>query len=199
MKAILSYVGLGIAGCLLGGVSALWMSGLLDSKSGSVLSEVNVENWMSDWSIGAAAADGYTRARVARYGLLGLAKSEAVYFVRSVDETGAPLQGHCSYALSGAHQDALWWSITLYDEHSRLPINDDKALSIDLTQVGSAENWAAVVSPMRPQSGHWISSLGAETFDLTLRIYQPSNLIITQPEKTVRAPKIRKMRCEESA
>ena len=178
MKAILSYIGLGIAGCLLGSVSALWMSGLLNSKSGSVLSQVNIENWTSDWSIGSAAADGYTRARVARYGLLGLAKSEAVYFIRSVDEAGAPLQGHCSYALSGTHQDALWWSITLYDEQSRLPMNDDVALSIDLTQVGPAENWQAVVSPARPKAGHWISSRGAATFDLMLRIYQPSNLII---------------------
>ena len=196
MKTALLYFGLACIGLLGGGLSALQMSGLIDSKSGVALSEVNIDHWASDWSIGSKAADGYTRARVARYGLLGLAKSEAVYFVRSKDETGAPLEGRCTYVLSGTQQDALWWSITLYDEQSRLPMNEDEALSIDLTQVGSDGPWEALVSPNRPQTGHWISSRAAKTFDLMLRLYQPSDQVLTAPEAAVKAPSLRKLSCE---
>ena len=186
-------------GLLAGGLSALQMSGLIDSKSGVALFEVNIDHWASDWSIGSKSADGYTRARVARYGLLGLAKSEAVYFVRSRDEAGAPLEGRCTYVLSGTQQDALWWSITLYDQESRLPMNDDRALSIDSTQVGSDGPWQALVSPSRPQTGHWISSRAAKTFDLTLRLYQPSDQILTAPEAAVKAPSLQKLSCEAAS
>ena len=199
MKTTLLCFGLAFSGLLFGGVSALWMSGLINNKSGAALSEVNIDHWASDWSIGSTAADGYTRARVARYGLLGLAKSEAVYFVRSVDAAGAPLEGRCTYALSGTQQDALWWSITLYDEESRLPMNDDKALSIDSTQVGSDGPWEAIVSPTRAQTGHWISSRAAKTFDLTLRLYQPSEHILTAPEDAVNAPSLQKISCEAAS
>jgi len=199
MKNILFFFGLIVMGLFMGGISALWMSGLIGPRKGAGLNAINVDNWVSDWSIGSSAADGYTRARVARFGLLGLAKSEAVYFIRSVDEDGAPLRGECSYSLRGGSQDARWWSITLYDENSRLPMNTDGALSIDATQVGDDENWRAAISPWPQASGNWLSSRGAETFDLTLRLYQPSQAILENPEATLNAPTVRKIKCNEAA
>jgi len=184
-----------LCGLSLGGLSALWMSGLIGPNKGEGLRDVNVENWRSDWSIGSSAADGYTRARVARFGLLGLAKSEAVYFIRSVDEDGVPLRGDCSYTLRGGSQDAHWWSITLYDQDSRLPMNEDGALSIDATQVKGAENWTATLSPWAQSSGHWLSSRGAETFDLTLRLYKPSQAVLEKPEAALNPPSVRLIKC----
>jgi len=169
---------LALTGLMLGVVSALWMSGLIGLKgSPASFTDINVEGWTSDRSIGALSADPYTRARVARYGLLALAKEEAVYFTRKTDDEGDPLLEACRYELSGGPQNAFWWSITLYDADSRLPMNDDAALSVDATLVGDAPEWTALIAPARPapvQSAprHWLSSRAAGTFDLTLRLYR---------------------------
>lgn len=135
MKRMLGIFVLSVTGLGLGGVSALYMAGLLGGRSPSAFADISKDHWSSDWSIGSNAADPYVRARVARHGLLALAKEEAVYFTRAVDDDGLPLTDRCSYEITGGAQDALWWSITLYDQESRLPMNGDHALSLDATKV----------------------------------------------------------------
>lgn len=188
-----------IAGLLLGGASALYMSGLIGPKSIDAFSDIDVEGWRSDRSIGSASADPYTRARVSRHGLLALAKEEAIYFTRATDDADAPLDDACIYELSGGQQDAFWWSITLYDADSRLPMNDDDALSIDATTIGEDAKWTATISPTQPETGHWLSSRNADLFDLTLRLYRPADEVILRPEETLIAPSIRKLSCGETS
>ncbi|MGB0907011.1 MAG: DUF1214 domain-containing protein [Maricaulaceae bacterium] len=198
MKKTCLYLIVLILGLVFGGVSALWASGLIGTSSIAKAADVNVKGWASDWSIGAPSADAYTRARVAQHGLLALSKAEAIYFTRNVDEDGAPLLEGCDYELSGGPQKALWWSITLYDAQSRLPGNDDDALSIDATQMGSGA-WSAHVSPNRPETGHWISSRNAGQFDMTLRLYRPEAEVISAPERALAAPTIRKLSCGDAS
>ncbi len=196
MKRLTLYTLTTVAGFVLGGALALQMSGLIGQRSALVFADVNVDGWVSDWSISSASADGYTRARVARHGLLALSKTEAVYFTRKTDNNGETLRETCDYALTGGAQDALWWSITLYDAQSRLPANSDKALSIDATQIGRNDSWSAVISKTRPDVGPWISSRAAGTFDLTLRLYRPDADIIDNPNAALNAPKLSKLKCE---
>ena len=186
-----------VVGLALGGGSALIAAGLWPPGSPLAASaEIDVQGWRSDFAIGSEAADPYTRARVARHGLLALAKSEAVYFTRTTDDRGRPLRETCDYRLSGKGQDARWWSITLYDADSRLPMNGDDALSIDASQTGEGA-WSAVIAPRKPAgSGHWISSRNAGTFDLTLRLYIPSAALLDEPGRTVNAPSISRLACE---
>jgi len=193
-----------VLGLAAGGVSALAMAGLVGPGGFGARFDVDAGGWVSDWSIGDAAANPYVRARVARYGLLALRKSEAVYFTRAVDDEGRPLTERCDYRLSGGGQDALWWSVTLYDASSRLPMNDDGALSIDASAVdasavGGAARWSAAVSPARPQSGLWISSRNAGAFDLTLRLYRPSAAVLATPADAVRPPRIERLSCRGDA
>lgn len=199
MNKAFRYLAVIFLGLFLGGVSALWMTGLIGRSSLASFANVNVNSWMSDWSIGSSSANAYTRARVARHGLLALAKEEAVYFTRSVDDDGAPLQETCVYELKGGQQDALWWSITLYDGESRLPMNDDGALSIDATSVGAAEQWRALISSKEPENEFWLSSRNAGHFDLTLRLYGPAKDMITTPISALNAPEIKKISCENGA
>jgi hypothetical protein len=187
-------------GVIFGIASALWMSGLIGGKGIDSFADVNAGGWGSDWAIGSAAADPYLRARIARHGLLALSKQEAVYFVRKVDDEGNALRPDCRYKLSGGGQDAMWWSITLYDKDSRLPMNTDNALSIDATKVGDADNWSAIIAPEKPkESGFWISSAQATQFDLMLRIYRPSQSVLNNPQVNVNAPNIRRVDCRVGA
>ena len=199
IKAIKIFVIL-VLGLGVGVFSALWMSGLIGGKTLDGFADVKAGDWRSDWSIGSPAADPYLRARIARHGLLALSKQEAVYFNRSVDDQGAPLRSDCQYALSGGGQDALWWSITLYDGDSRLPMNTDNALSIDATKVGAVQNWTAVIAAEKPAGdGHWLSSRNAGQFDLTMRIYRPTQAVLDAPETRVNPPQLRRISCHDGS
>lgn len=197
MRRALVFLMAAAAGVALGLGSALWLAGLWPAASKMAFGNVNVGGWRSDFTTGSEAADPYTRARVARHGLLALAKTEAVYFSRGDDDAGEPLREACSYRLSGGAMPAGWWSITLYDAKSMLPANTDDALSVDAGQMGKGA-WSAIIAPRRPsEGGAWISSRGAGGFDLTLRLYVPSPALLAQPNAALDPPRIERLSCEE--
>ncbi len=199
MKTALGYLLLSLAGVAVGAVGALWLSGLVGTGSPAQFNKLQVNGWGSDPSIGTTAASPYMRARVARHGLLALAKEEAIYFTRSRDNHGEPLRESCQYELAGGAQDAYWWSVTLYDADSRLPMNDDAAMSIDATKTAATANrWTAVIASERPRkAAHWLSSRAAGQFDLTLRLYRPSGDVLSQPTVRVNTPTITRLACAE--
>ena len=188
-----------LIGLALGGASALFAAGIWPRGTAMAPSSaVDIEGWRGDLAVGSNAADPYTRARIARHGLLALAKSEAVYFTRSTDDRGDPLREDCTYRISGGGQDAQWWSITLYDADSRLPMNEDDALSIDASETGEGA-WAATIAAVEPPDAfHWISSRNGGTFDLTLRLYVPSQAVLDDPATAVNPPRISRLSCRGS-
>lgn len=199
MRGALRYLVGVVAGSLLGLGSALWLAGLWPDGRSLAFGNVDVGGWRSDFAIGSRAANPYVRARVARHGLLALAKSEAVYFTRARDDAGAPLREDCTYRLSGGPMPAGWWSVTLYDGQSMLPANTDGALSIDASRAGKGA-WEAVIAPQRPDDGTlWISSREAERFDLTLRLYMPSAALLANPNAALDPPRIARISCEGAA
>ncbi len=199
MRRAFAYLAAVVAGCAFGLGSALWMAGLWPAGRSLAFGDVDVGGWRSDFAIGSKAADPYTRARVARHGLLALAKSEAVYLTRSFDDSGAPLREACTYRLSGGAMPAGWWSVTLYDAQSMLPANTDSALSIDAERAGDGA-WEAVIAPQRPEgAAHWISSRSAGTFDLTLRLYMPDAKLLADPETALAAPRLARLSCGGAA
>lgn len=195
MRRFLAYLLAVVAGSAIGLGSALWAAGLLPGANTMAFGNVDVRGWRSDFAIGSKAADAYTRARVARHGLLALARSEAVYFTRTADDDGAPLREACAYRLSGGAMPAGWWSVTLYDAASMLPANTDGALSIDASRAGTGA-WEAVIAAQRPEgTDHWISSRKAGTFDLTLRLYMPELAVIATPMTALVPPRIERLGC----
>ncbi|KEO90095.1 hypothetical protein EH31_08360 [Erythrobacter longus] len=201
MKRIAAYILALILGLVLGPASALYLAGLWPGAKPLDFGDVEIGGWRSDFAIGSEAADPYTRARVARHGLLGLAKSEAVYFTRTTDSDGQPLRENCDYRMTGGAMPADWWSITLYNGESLLPDNTDGALSIDATRLNAGEGaWEAIIAARRPAEGTaWISSKAAGNFDLTLRLYVPRRALLEAPEDTVSPPLIERLSCKEDA
>ena len=199
MRRVAAYLFAVVAGCAIGVGSALAMAGLLPGASTMAFGDVNVAGWRSDFAVGSKAADPYTRARVARHGLLALARTEAVYLTRTVDDEGALLRESCTYRLSGGTMPAQWWSVTLYDAASMLPANTDNALSIDAERAGAGA-WEAIIAAQRPQVAKpWISSRNAGNFDLTLRLYIPDPALIAAPRQALKPPRIERLSCRAAA
>jgi hypothetical protein len=171
--------------------------------SGGALSAGNimVGRWSSDPNVGSVAAGPWLRARIARVGLLGLTKSETIYFDRTTDEAGNRLRETCTYRLSGTTIPTRWWSMTIYGADQFLPRNTDAAGSVDATRAlpeGQTTS-EGVLSAVRPTgAGPWLSSKGAGTFSITLRLYNPST---TDPAQLslLSFPKIELQSCADSA
>jgi len=182
-------------GAALGMASALYLAGLWPGMKPLDFGDVEVEGWRSDFAIGSDTADMYTRARVARHGLLALAKSEAVYFTRTTDGEGAPLREECTYRLTVGKMPAGWWSVTLYDDDSLLPMNEDEALSVNQEQETGGEGLVATIAAEKPEGGIWISSRNAGSFDLTLRLYMPDEALLADPEAILKPPVVERLSC----
>lgn len=203
MQVVVRLIVAVIFGANFGALTALWFGGMI-SGGPSIGKAIDIQNWQSDWSIGSENANPYVRARVARNGLLGLRKEEAVYFLKTVDEDGEPLSEACTYRVSGGALPAGWWSITLYDSESRLPMNEDSHLSFDQTQALRSGNgdttWAFQISAAAPEDGTaWVSSNAAGTFDLTLRLYQPDQALLEDPNTALNPPSIDRLSCDKEA
>jgi hypothetical protein len=161
---------------------------------------IDVDGWTSDWTIGSAAANPWTRARIARHGLLALTREEAVYFTRNTDDAGDRFSEACTYQVSGGKMPGQWWSVTVYDASSFLPGNTDNALSFDLTDAaaaGDAGTWTFTVSAA-PAEGDWVSSNAAGAFDMTLRIYKPTPDLIAAPTAALTPPRVDKIACKDA-
>ncbi|MEO1042941.1 MAG: DUF1214 domain-containing protein [Pseudomonadota bacterium] len=198
MMRIFAVVGAIAVGAVVGPISALWASGLMGTKRPMSFADVEINGWFSDWAVGSEAADPYLRARIARHGLLAMRKEGAVYFARNADDSGDLLTEQCTYRMSGGDQASYWWSITLYDEESKLPLNNDRALSFDASDVPEGGPWEAMISPTRPAGEtNWISSRSAGGFDLTLRLYRPDSEVLADPKSHVNPPSVVKLSCED--
>jgi hypothetical protein len=194
---------------VLGFVSALAV-GLIVGVAGGIyqlkhsgLGGENYNGWMGSKLAGAAAADPFTRAMIAKGGLLALNRSETIYFTLSKDEHGKPLTQNCAYQLRGGAFPARWWSVTIYAADDFLPRNQDGAQSIDdtRTQKDPGGGWTAAVQLQRPAPGgppNWISTWGAGKFSLTLRLYNPSTGAADDPG-TIVFPQITTLSCSGAA
>lgn len=135
-----------------------------------------IGQWSHSRAAGAEAAGPYTRAIIAREGLLALSARQALYFTIDRDENGRPLEEGCIYAIASPPLAVRWWSLTLYAGDDFLARNNDHAPSVDATRTLAAadDSWVARVSPVRGETANWISSRAAgRGFLLMLRLYDP--------------------------
>jgi hypothetical protein len=179
--------------------SALYLAGWLPLNPPGLFRAIELNHWTSDPAIGSTTADPYTRAFVARRGLLGLRREEATYYLRAVDDEGQTLRDHCAYVIEGEVPDARWWSVTLYADDYYLARNEDGAHSIDMTRavIDADGMWRATIQPTDPADGSfWISSRNAGRFDLIYRLYNASEAILDSPESALVTPRIVRLGCE---
>lgn len=169
LRQILAWIAAVIAGAVLGLASA-WAA----LQFGGATFTEQYGKWHFSRAAGSTGADPYTRAIIARAGLLALSAREAVYFSLYEDEQGRPLSESCIYELNGRPLDARWWSVTLYADDNFLAQNTDSAHSVDASRAGNSAPWAIRISPVRGDSQYWLSSREARRgFVIMLRVYNP--------------------------
>lgn len=141
--------------------------------------------WTTALNYGTAGADSLTRARVARRGILALPSTETVYWNASTDSEGRPLDGSCTYAMSGSALDARWWSVTYYDKKGFLVANPANIWSFSGASISESEKagWRVTISPAKPAEGHWLPGAKGQGFELTLRMYNPGQGFRAAPER----------------
>ena len=135
--------------------------------------------WLYSDKIGAAAASGVERAKVAIAGPLGLSSQEAVYFIAIKDNQGRPLSSSCDYRVTGLSIDARWWSLTLYDTQTQHYVpNAINRSSWNSATIPRTDNgaWSITVS-QTPKDQIWLPSQegAGQPFELNLRVYNPSD------------------------
>lgn len=182
-----SAIGLG----LLLGLSA---TALLLAQGG-MSGGVSAGPWRTNLASGSPDADMYTRAVVARRGLLALSREETMYYTATTDSEGRPLTGNCDYRLRGNDLAARWWSITVYGSDSFLIPNEAGRYSLSQTTVARKPSGQYVIEIGARQLGrNWLPVHDGAPFDLTARFYNPDPAVHSAPEQAL-LPPIERVSC----
>jgi len=191
MKKIAYWGGMIVLGIVLGIGSANFVL-----KRGQLGGGFAVGPWKTGTDFGSAGAGMYTRARVARYGLLALDRKETMYYTAAHDDAGEALSGRCTYVLEGKDLAARWWSVTAYGPDSYLIPNEAGIYSFAKTTVKrEADGHYVVRISADRQEGNWLPVKPGENFDLTARFYNPDQSVYEAPG-SVALPSIRKESCK---
>ncbi len=171
-------------------------------SDGVGFSRETVDGWLASGAAGATDADPWTRAVVAKKGLMALNKNETIYFSRATDDRNDRLREECSYILTGKSLRARWWSITLYAGDYYLAQNEDGAHSIDATRVvveqSDADAYRVLIARTADGTSNWLSTRNAGAPNLVLRMYHPDPDIRDNPSG-LDLPDIERVDCLESA
>jgi hypothetical protein len=188
-----------IAAVALGAVIGLGSAAAILNRSDSH-GQFEYDRWVGNPDIGSSAAGPYTRASIAKMGLLALNREEAIYFHRYVDDRGERLREGCAYSISGGELPARWWSITIYAADNFLPVNGDAAHSIDASRIERQDDssWTARLASERADAANWISTRNAGEFDLALRLYNAHESALQNPA-AIPYPKVERLACDEVA
>jgi len=150
--------------------------------------------WRTNLANGNAAADPYTRARVALHGPLALNRSETIYYTATLDSDGERLDGRCIYQVSGHDPDARWWSITAYGPKGHLIRNPASRYSVSKTSIARDANGEFTVRVGGTEAGaNWIP-LTPGRISLNLRLYNPGPLVSLDPAHAT-LPAITRVTC----
>jgi hypothetical protein len=192
------FLGIAVAialGLIAGGGSALWVL-----NNGQLLGSFEKDYWFGNDLAGSSAADPYTRGIVASIGLLALNKTETIYFHRYKDERGRQLREGCVYEMRGGALPTRWWSITVYADDHFLPVNGQRAFSVDASQTVKAGdgNWTVRIAPERGEAANWISNTSARAFSLALRMYNPDEAARNNPA-SIPFPTITTISCGDAS
>ena len=171
MRAWARYLICGVAGLALGSGAAIW-----SVRAGAWGSSARIGPWTTAADIGTTRASAYTRAVVALHGLLALPPREARYYGATEDDAGDPLDGRCTYRITGGEPGGGWFSLTLYNPAGFLVPNDAGIYSVGGAGMSADERraWTIVAAPDR-QPGRWLPTGGLDRFNLTLRNYLPAD------------------------
>jgi len=140
---------------------------------GRLMGAMSIGPWTAWRNIGSPAPDPYTRAVIARSGMLELGTSEGVRFIARTDSDSRPLDRTCRYRIEGPTPSARFWTLAPIDAETGASVaRADGPLELQSGRLSRRSDGIAVlyVSPLlAPQN--WLEIGGEGAFELVLTFY----------------------------
>ncbi|CCV05149.1 conserved exported hypothetical protein [Mesorhizobium metallidurans STM 2683] len=166
-NALLTLLSLAIA--IGGGGGSVWYA--LKTQDG--VGAIRIGQWTAFPDIGTPAADPYSKARVAREGVLALGRAEGLSFIAERDSGGEQLLRQCTYTIEGGFPTARFW--TLYAADQSLGVVQTGRARLAALQsyqvLRQPDNSVIISVGSRPAPGNWLLTEGAGRMYFVLTFY----------------------------
>jgi hypothetical protein len=138
-----------------GGLASAWYM----MEAGSRLSTRTFGPWTTWAAAGRPDADPYTRANIARNGLLPLSSTAELTFRAKTDSRGARLNSECDYAVVMEDFEPAWWGLAIYDGQGRLIANAAERHAFNSnTAMRDVDGRTVVTLARDARPGNWLPS-----------------------------------------
>jgi hypothetical protein len=165
--AFLTFVVLFIS--IVGGGASVWYT----LKANESVGAVTIGQWTAFPYLGTVDADPYSRARVAREGLLALGRAEGLSFSAQRDSGNDALRRECSYRIEGPVPLARFWTLYAADASGvviRAGERRSGALhSYQLLRL--VDNSISIAAGAHPSPGNWLALSGTGPMTLVLTFF----------------------------
>lgn len=158
----------GLAVALAVGFGASWYA-LTD---GRLFAGVRVGPWVAWPDVGQTQPDPYTRAFLAREGIMQLGSAEGIQFTAQTDDAGIPLESACTYRIAGLVPGASFWTLEATDLQGA-NIAASPALMVLHSERIARRDEGAIEASVGPAlaPGNWLETAGTGPFRLRLTLY----------------------------
>jgi hypothetical protein len=154
-------------------VGGAWSAKLAIDRSDDIAA-IHFNDWRAIPGLGTEATDPYSRARIARDGILPLGAAEGLSFHISRDSTGQAIRRDCNYRIAGKVPSSRFWSIFPATPDlaplsmQRVPLQ--AVLSSQSIVWLNGESFEIAVGP-QPEPGNWLGMDGSGPAVLVLNLY----------------------------
>jgi len=152
-----------------GGGASVWY--MLKANEG--VGAVTIGQWTALPYLGTADADPYSKARVARDGLLALGSAEGLAFSAKEDADGHALRRECTYRIEGPVPSARFWTLYAADPAGTvLRRGNRRAAAMHSYQlVRGDDNSISIMAGADPTPGNWLALSGEGPMSLVLTFF----------------------------
>jgi hypothetical protein len=158
-----------VAIAIVGGAGSVWYA--LSARQG--VGALAIGPWTAYPELGTPDADPYSKARVAREGVLALGRAEGLIFTAATDSAGVALRRECSYTIEGTMPPARFWTLFAADgTMAPLATDGPRPGAIHSQEVLRHAGNAVVVTLSRHAApGNWIATSGSDDMTVVLTLY----------------------------
>ncbi len=172
-----------------GGAASVWYALSVPEGVGSVA----IGGWSTYPDMGTPQADPYSKAKVAREGLLALGRAEGLAFIARRDASGEPLVRECRYSIEGTIPPARIWTLYAADRDMAV-ISPARALNAQEV-LFLPDNALRISVGAGAAPGNWLATSGTGPMALVLTLYDTPAAISTGVSD-IQLPRIVKVGCD---